>query len=315
MSALQEELPARGAPAASRIDERWLQPVRVLIGAARDLVHSRAATPERVAQLEVLALRWRCLAQLIGQDFVRTDPDLRKAYALLMDAARSIPADRPQALDPGARADWIAALGSAEEHWGELQAIARARAERAGITAILFDDLRSLPTRYVLPEDEEGLRLLRKGVTELAAYLPLREELAKFALPYREALGDGFGFLWKKKRPRGEREETKGGRLTRREILERMLGRMVAKHTIGAVHAPVELILRGFPPHQDDQAKEALGALCAAGLVVRKSTNYGERVFLDPGPLRCVKSFLAGGSFGIAALDLWTTRDALEEAA
>ncbi len=305
---------SHGVP-PGQVDERWLQPVRVLIDAVRDLASSRAAAPERVAELEVLALRWRCLAELIGQDLIRKDPDMRKAFALLMDAARSIPADRPNALNPDATSDWIAALGEARERLAELQETARARAERACAVAILFDDLRSLPTRYVLPEDEEGLRLLREGITGLAAYLPLREELAKFALPYREALGDGFGFLWKKKRPRGEGEETKSGRLTRREILERMLGRMVAKHTIGAVHAPVELILRGFPPHQDDQAKEALGALCAAGLVVRKSTNYGERVFLDPGPLRCVKSFLAGGSFGIAALDLWTTRDALEEAA
>jgi hypothetical protein len=296
------------------VDERWLGPVRGLIADIRHHLLSQPQGPEGEAKLEVLALRWRCLVGLAGEGLARTDPDLRKGYALLVRAAEALRAPRPAALDPNVRRDWVSDLSAALEILDGFEAEARARADRASAAAILFDDLRSLPTRYVLPEDEEGLRLLRRGVAHLAGYLPLREELARFALPYRDALGEGFAFLWKEKRGR-EEEGTKSGHLTRRQILKRMLGRMISKHIIGAVHAPVEKILRGFPPHQAGQAKEALDELCSAGLIVRKFTNYGERVFLDPGPLGTVKAFLAGGTFGISSLDRWATSDSDKEAA
>lgn len=300
------------------LNERWLRPVRMLIDEARHLGRSQATDLARVALLRVLTLRWRCLAEIIGQDVARTDPDLRKAYGLLKEAVQTLKAPWMEALDPRERHDWVAVLGEADEALGKIRAEEQARTDRARSVAVLFDELRSIPTRYMLPEDPEGVRLLREGVTELAAYLPLREDLARFSLPYREILGDAFDFLWLAKGRRALERNGEGARsthLSRREILDRMLGRMIAKHIIGGIHAPIEKILRGFPSHQAGQAKEALDVLCSAGLVVRKFTNYGERVYLDPEPLSTVKAFLAGGTFGIPTLDRWAATDSVSEAA
>lgn len=301
------------SPVARALDERWGRVIGKIVEEAREVAVSAAPQSERVADLRVLTLRWRCLAQIVGQDFARTESRFRKAFGVLRDAVRTVGALRLEALDPEARRDWVAELARAREDLDRIRAVSGERADRARGAAVLFDELRSIPARYVLPEDSEGLRLLRDGVAELAAFLPLRDELARFTLPYRAVLGGAFDFLWKEKR--GEEDETRATHLTRRQILERMLGRMLSKQAIGAVHAPIELVLRGFPPHQYGLAKEALDVACLAGLVGRKGTHYGERVYLEPKLLGAAWDFCEGRTSGLAALDRWVVEDSRKDAA
>jgi hypothetical protein len=299
-------------------DPRWGFVLQAIVEEAREAAVSRAPKAERLAELRVLALRWRSLAEIVGQDSAGTEPRFTKARGVLQDALRRSGTPFMAALDAGARADWILELGRAAEDLEEARTLAREREDRARAAQVLFDDLRSLPTRSFIAEDPEAACLFRERLAELASYLPLREELGRFARPYREVLGPGFEFLWKEKGQEDGEGEEKGTRrepLSRRRLLERMLGRMVSKHAIGGVHAPVGLVLRGFPPHQAGLAKEALDAACRAGVVARKSTHYGERVYLAPALVGSVKAFLAGAPFGIATLDRWAAEGAREEAA
>jgi hypothetical protein len=255
---------------------------------------------------------------MVGRDLARTDWRFRKAYGILRDALRRADAPDVTALHPESHRDWVAELGRALEDLERFRALGRERDDRARSAAVLFDELRSVPSRHLIPEDPEGVRLLREGIARLRAYLPLREELARFALPYRSVLGSAFDFLWKVKSPEGggrDPVEKKANHLTRRRILERMLGRMLSKNAIGGVHAPLELVLRGFPPHQGGLAKEALDAACQAGLVSRKGTPYGERVYLEPVHVRAARAFCKGRDFGLAALDRWVAEDERSDAA
>lgn len=300
------------------MDDRWFPPLRAIVEEARDVAASTAPHAERVAELLLLTLRWRCLAEIVGQAIARTESRFRKAFGVLRDAVRTVGAPRLEALDPHACLDWVAALAQTREELDRIRAVARERDDRARAAAVLFDELRSIPARYVLPEDPEGVRLLRDGVAELVAFLPLRDDLARFALPYRAVLGSGFDFLWNEKTGKGadgKGEETRAVHLTRRRLLERLLGRMLSKHAIGAVHAPIELVLRGFPPHQYGLAKEALDAACQAGLVGKKGTSYGERVFLEPALVRAARDFCQGRNSELAALDRWVAGDARRDVA
>ncbi len=69
------------------------------------------AQEERGAQVRLWALRWRTLAERIGQGVARGDAVMRKAYAVIMETRERYPGlPFIEALDPRRRGDWAAEL-------------------------------------------------------------------------------------------------------------------------------------------------------------------------------------------------------------
>ena len=121
----------------------------------------------------------------------------------------------------------------------------------------------------------------------------------------RGLLGPEFAFLFENGKP--EPEEPKASRaLSNAEIVSRILRRLKAKAMIGACHAPMEMVARGFAGHDYGRAEEALGIMVKAGLVRRRQTGIGYRVSLEPLMLTEIDLGISGGKTGLPGLDLWT---------
>ena len=238
-------------------------------------------------------------------------PRIRKEEAALRLRLRPGVVPYLEALDWRASQDWAGALRRIERELDARRRLEEGREAARRKALERFDELRAVPSRHPLPEDPEGVRLLREGVRALAPVLALRGDIADFARPWRELLFPEFAFLWP--RPAFERGSAPRTRLRRREILARMLHRTIAKSAIGAAHAPREMLSKGFPQHQVAEAREALALLVREGILFQKSTCYGWRVSLRPDWLRAAERFIGGGSLGNPAADLWASADAGKE--
>lgn len=169
---------------------------------------------------------------------------------------------------------------------------------------ISYRDMDELRMMTIHPEalNDEGLKRARHLVRSVGAVEQFREELADVAGDLRSQLGSEFDFLWSGMK---QEEEAVSRHLSNREIVKRILSRMLSKALIGGCHGPLEKIAKGFPEHDKGRAKEAIERLVKAG-VIRQKTNVGtqrvsiERVFVTP----CEK-FVKGEPLGIPAVDEW----------
>jgi len=74
------------------------------------------AQEERGVQLRIFALRWRALAERIGQGIARGDPAMRKAYAVIMETRERYPGlPFIEALDPRRHGEWSKELEAAKK--------------------------------------------------------------------------------------------------------------------------------------------------------------------------------------------------------
>lgn len=149
---------------------------------------------ERGAQLRVWALRWRSLAERIGQSIARNDPVMRKAYAVIMETRERFPGlPFIEALDPRRHGDWERELEVAKR---ELPLV-RERVKRHREAEAQLDRVRSVPARYRLPDDAEGMKALREAARPLLGIPHVRATLGGLLKPWRAALPDEFGVLWR----------------------------------------------------------------------------------------------------------------------
>lgn len=253
---------------------------------------------EREVLYDVWALRWRIHAETYGQDRVQTDPDFKCVYGLIKASFEVAPVQHYiDALNRDKTGNWVRQLEKAKMELGDITL----RVERRETAYRDMDELRLMS---IHPEslDDEGWKRTRHLTRTVAALPQFREELADVVSDMRSQLCPEFDFLWTDVK---HEEELPSRHLSNREIVKRILSRMLSKALIGACHGPLEKIAKGFPEHDKGRAKEAIERLVRAG-VIRQKTNVGtqrvsiERVFVTP----CEK-FVKGELLGVPAVDDW----------
>ena len=73
------------------------------------------------------------------------------------------------------------------------------------------------------------------------------------------------------------------------ELRVAVLRKMLRHRWIGGKHTDIDNIPKGFPPHVRNGIVEVTQDLIREGFIVRKPTNYGEHVFLNPGKVHEAK--------------------------
>lgn len=298
--AVEPAEPARPTPTVS-LEEK--QDVVALLAdmAATDL---DALDPEeREVIFRVWALRWRLTAEDVGQDRVNRDSDMRKAYARLREAmdrhhAGYIPALSQSRRDP--RPAWERQLGFATREREDI----RARLAARRLAEQKFQELVAFAAAGAPGDGDEKVRRFRHLVRDVAKAPSMRDDLAELCAPHRTALGEEFVFLWSDDEAAPAVEKA-AARLNRRDIVARVLRRMISKAAIGGCHVPLEKLYKGFPSHDQSRAKEALDLLEKIGVLRIKSTEKGPRASLEPAFVTAAEGFVAGGASGYEDLEAW----------
>lgn len=253
---------------------------------------------ERFLVVQTWALRWRIAADRIGQDRAPADKDMRAMYSRIMERVDRWRLPRVRGLSRDDRGAWPAIMSSCVSKLYALRSERDARMEAEG----LVEELRR---HEVLADDPESARRFQHLVRTAARHEWLRDDIADAVSAKRGHLGPEFDFLWD-----GEDNgppPDQGRRMTRREVVERMLRRMLSKAAIGECHVPAEKIHKGFPGHMKGEAKDAAEALARAGVLRYKATNYGFRVSLEPAQVEAARRFVDGGDLGLPEVDRWMT--------
>jgi hypothetical protein len=276
-----------------------------IIEEASNTVLDDMSFEERWSLYGIWACRWRILAVRVGQAVVDRERAFGKAFGIIRDRMKSEPYRGAyiSALDPSADHDWLERLTVCEEMLKNAfeTRIEKEKAQDAQ-EATLFE-LGAVMQKYHLPEDLEGMRLLKHHVRQAARYEHLRDEVADMAARYRSHLEPEFSFLWKKTDEPEEPETQR--KLTNREIAARLLRKMKSKGLIGASHGPYDMLPKGFPAHDVGRAKETVDVLIRAGILRAKPTVIGQRVSIEPKMLGTVDDFQKGKPFGMHAADAW----------
>lgn len=262
------------------------------------------AHDERGAQVRVWALHWRTLAERIGQGIARNDPVMRKAYAVIMETRERYPGlPFIEALDPRRHGEWQREFEGAQR---ELPLV-RERVKKMREVDEQLDRLRSISVRHHLPGDAEGVRMLREGVRALAGNAAARERLAAAMAPWRSILEDEFAHLWKNDGPKAAAtaEAKPAGAVSNRELVVRVLGRMMQRKEIGAKQASFDTVYAVAEGSDLSRAREAAELLVKHGVLASKAGAKDRPVSIDPEWATAVKRFLDGHELGQAAVDKW----------
>jgi hypothetical protein len=160
--------------------------------------------------------------------------------------------------------------------------------------------------------DGEDIRRYKHIVRTVAANPALRDDLAVHCAQYRQILEEEFGFLWKDGAE--EVEAVAKDKMTNREILSRLLRRMISKTLIGACHGPLDRVCTGFPDHDRSRAKEIMNLMIRIGIIrAKKQEGSDVRVSIEPNFLGQCENFVQGQPFGQKAVDFWAQQDAAIE--
>lgn len=266
---------------------------------------------ERWTLFEIWALRWRMLAEKVGDDAVQRDSLYKMVYRIVREKMEAGTfCWYIEALNPEKKGNWAVRLILCKNSLTKF-AIDRTQKpeEQKDLTGealeALFAYLRS-PAKDEMTE-EEWQRQFRHLVRHAARFPHTRDEVSIAVEPYRAVLEPEFGFLWKKEAGHEElKSENEPKKLTNRTIVGRLLRRLRSKGLIGGSHGPYDgIVTQGFPGHQLDLAKTALELLVKAEVVRSKSTNYGVRISIEPREVGRVDGFLNGGKMGVAVVDEW----------
>lgn len=265
---------------------------------------------ERWTQFEIWALRWRIVAQKVGNAAVDMSPLAKMVYRIVREKMEaSTFCWYIDCLNPDRQMDWGARLAHCQ---GMLtrQAIQRTQKpeEPVDLPGQALDELYAY-LQSPSPEgksEEEWLRTLKHLVRQAARFPHTREEVGEKVAEYRSALEPEFAFLWKKNESHEELKEKSTARLSNRKIVEKLLRRFRAKGLIGGSHGPYDpVVCRGFAGHDFDRSKAAMDLLVKGEVVRSKSTSYGIRLSLEPKSVGRVDAFLGGKPLGLAPVDEW----------
>lgn len=284
------------------VDPKMKADVVALIQEMRTAKLDGLSSDERRNIFEIWALRWRIVGEALGQQRTSVDRDMRTGFAVLCETMQMYPGDRLYiaALKKGTVADWPNELRMAKLR---LQAT-RDRELRYGAVQEQFAQLKKLT---LAPGDSEGARRFRHLVRDIGRHPSMRDDLAIFCEPYRDALGDDFAFLWKNEDddvPAQSKE-----RMSNRELLRRLLRRMISKTLIGGCHGPLDRVCTGFAEHDKGRAREIMNLMIRIG-IVRAKRNVGEqRVAIEPAWVAACENFVAGKPFAQQAVAVWVAQD------
>jgi len=258
----------------------------------------------RESQFHVWALRWRIVAERLGQEKANKDSVMRRSYAVLRAWMKKYP-DLPfiDALNPRATGEWEVELKAAQRE----QAAIVARENSAEESREALVALREVISEYYLPEDEEGREKLFEAVGICARHLHIRDEVAKACEPLRDLLEKEFGFLWRKEKKGSKKSKSKKAKepLSGREIMTKMLSRMLGKKKIGNSHTPLTNMLKGLKGRDRKRAEEAVKLLVSGGYIRYKRGTQEQHVSIPSQKVGAVEGFCNGSSIGNTTIDKW----------
>lgn len=248
---------------------------------------------DRWDDLEELTVRWRLAVDGIPKEYLPFEA--RRSYAAIRDAME---ADRTgsrylPALHQGEEGDWSSVLAK----------VAANRTARKQERERVVQEIQTcVQSAAASPDDKEVQRKFLHAVRTAIKYEDLRPMVASLCSPWRNKM-EAAGFtLWAKS---AAEPTEKAKHLSNREIVERILRRMVRKAAIGGCHVPFEKLYTGFPAHDQSRAKDAIGLLKKDGILFVKSTGIGERASIDTAWVTNVKGFLDEGGTLAAGVNGW----------
>lgn len=254
---------------------------------------------------DVWSLRWRITGEKIGQDKVSRCREMQTCYAVIKTAMNENPADRHHipALKRELQDNW-------EEQLRQTKAKMKATLDSEMRFQLALEQLASLKKITLnAKSDGEDVRRYKHLVRTLAANWALRDDLAAHCAPYKALLGEEFAFLWKDGADEVEEAVVKD-KLTNRDVLARLLRRMISKTLIGGCHGPLDRVCTGFPEHDKHRARHIMNLMIRVGAIrAKKNEGADVRVSIEPTYLGHCENFVAGQDFGQRAIDVWVQQD------
>lgn len=274
--------------------------LETLMAEIQETPDEKATHEERWAAYEIWSLKWRILVNRVGQSVVDRERVFAKAFALIRERMNAEKIQGPfiRALNPKLDGDWPILLADAERRLREL-------AEKKGGQDAAEDSifhLMGVLKQYHLPEDQEGVRKLRHAVRSGARFQHVRDEIAELVHSQRALLEPEFSYLWKVDQ---EEPVSPQKKLTRRDIVQRILRRMKSKALIGACHGPYDRIVEGFPGHDLGRSRAAVDLLIKTNVIRKKVSVIGSRISIEPKAVGIVEGFIKGEVMGIGEVDAW----------
>lgn len=292
-----------------------------LQGADRDEIialteEARASNPstmtevERWTLFEIWATRWRIVLDRAGSATAESYY-MKRAYAVIVEIVKSFKATDQgwyiDALDKaksGPGYNWEARLDACHRRLTELLETRKKERDAEAAEAKAIEVLESSIAAYAQDNTDETYRGLCHGIRQAARFEHLRDDVAGMVSGWKDRFGEEFAFLWQN----GKVEEPiakPDDKVTNKEIIRRILHRLRSKGCIGASHAPVEKMWKGFPNHDQARAKEGLELLVKNGMIRRKNTGIGPRVSVETGMVMKVDAFFQGKELGVKPIDDW----------
>ena len=298
-----------------------------LVQEVEEILPSLPAEPTdlRNTRFNIWSFRWRLLRERAERELPSAMGILSWAYAQLMEARKSVP-DVPflRAFNPKEKGDWPKELADAETLLSKLRLKFRpprtravevhARRKEEETKAIKRDEeayehlnrLKAVPVNFCLPEDPDGVRAFREAARGCLKFAKrLGHDLRSACGPYRDLLeGEEWEPIWTvedkpsstpQDRARSSTDAQDARRTwTRRDLIGRMLRRMLAKKEIGGKHTEIHNLYQGLPDHVRGDAKEGVELLVKEGVLRRKPTTKDEHVSIEPSFVRVVEDLLEG---------------------
>jgi hypothetical protein len=292
------------------LESPFKEEITMLIQEGRTAKLHEMSSDIRRLTFDQWALRWRIVGEKIGQDKVTRSREMQTCYAVIKTAMNENPADchHIPALKREIQENW-------EEQLRQTKAKIKATQDREMRFQLALEQLGSLKKLTLdAKTDADGLRRYKHLVRTIAVNSALRDDLAEICAPYKSLLEDEFAFLWKG--DASEEAEVVKEKLTNRDVLARLLRRMISKTLIGGCHGPLDRVCTGFPEHDKHRARHIMNLMIRVGAIrAKKNEGADIRVSIEPTYVGQCENFVKGQEFGQKAIDVWVQSDTAVEAA
>lgn len=292
------------------LESPFKEEITMLIQEGRTAKLHEMSSDIRRLTFDQWALRWRIVGERIGQDKVTRSREMQTCYAVIKTAMNENPADchHIPALKREIQENW-------EEQLRQTKAKIKATQDREMRFQLALEQLGSLKKLTLdAKTDADGLRRYKHLVRTIAVNSALRDDLAEICAPYKSLLEDEFAFLWKG--DASEEAEVVKEKLTNRDVLARLLRRMISKTLIGGCHGPLDRVCTGFPEHDKHRARHIMNLMIRVGAIrAKKNEGADIRVSIEPTYVGQCENFVKGQEFGQKAIDVWVQSDTAVEAA
>lgn len=309
-----EEPPPVVAPGEYKLQDAEKDEVCAIADEVANTDTSPMPEIERWLLFEIWATRWRLVMERTGNQAAE-NYYMKRTYARIVETIKTFkPTDVGWFIDAldkaksGPGYNWQERLDMCHRRLTQLLEARRKERESDEAETQAIDGLESAMATYAQGNSDETYRGLCHAIRQAARFEHLREDVAGMVGGWKDRFGEEFAFLWQngKEEPAPKEDEKK---ILNREIVRRILHRLRSKGCIGASHAPIEKMWKGFPNHDQARAKEGLELLIKNGVIRRKNTGIGLRVSVESGMVARVDSFFQGKDMGIKAVDDWSRKE------